>query len=235
MALKAPIELLVLVFAARKNSKSWHAALEDDLKWMGLCSPQAQFTVSEWFCFARNDPSSARRTVRKVCDSIAARSLTLGEVRPNVRAISVRATCQCGKSFQSAFALDVHRARVHGYRQPAHFFAGEDMTCHCCLLQFGCRQHLVKHLAIKSPLCLLNTLLRFPPLSRESECDLKTESAEVKCNDAPAAFRINGPTWPVIDLKGDILHGLSRFHPAGSGRGKHHFSRLDEWDSPEFV
>ena len=161
--------------------------------------------------------------------------MTIAESRPNICAISTRATCHCGKMFLSAKALAVHKARVHGYRQPAHFYAGEDMIWHCCLLQFGCRQHLVTHLAEKSPLCLLNTLLRCPPISREDETEFRTRAAGVKCCDAPAAYRISGPTWPVIDLNGDILHGLSRFHPAGRGRGKHHHNRLDEWAIPEFV
>ena len=183
----------------------------------------------------RSDPTAARRVVRKACDSKAARSLTIAETRPNICAISTRSTCHCGKLFNSAKALAVHRTRMHGYRQPAHFYAGGDMICHCCLLQFGCRQHHVTHLAEKSPLCLLNTLLRCPPLSREEETVLRLQASEIKNREAPSAYRISGPTWPVIDLKGDILHGLSRFHPAGRGRGKHHHNRPDEWEVPEFV
>ena len=124
LALKAPIELLVLVYAARKDTKSWYSALEDDLKWMGVCTPQAQFTVQEWFCHARTNPSAARRIVRKACDSQAARSLTLMEAKPRVRSISARATCHCGKSFASATALGAHKTRMHGYVQPAAYSEG---------------------------------------------------------------------------------------------------------------
>ena len=163
------------------------------------------------------------------------RAASLTETRPRVRSISVRATCHCGKSILSTAALAVHKTRMHGYKQPAAFYAGEDGICHCCLLQFGCRRHLVTHLAEKSPLCLLNTLLRCPPLSRDDEAEIRTRADGLKCSDAPAAFRITGPTWPVIDLRGEILHGLSRFHPAGRGREKHYHIRRDEWEIAELV
>jgi hypothetical protein len=235
LALRAPIELLVLIYAARSDCKSWYAALSDDIAWMALCTPAAKFTVQSWFAFAQAEPTAARRVVRKACDSQPARSLTLAESRPRVCSISVRATCHCGKSFASATALGAHKTRMHGYVQPAAYYAGEDAICHCCLLQFGCRHHLVQHLAAKSPLCLLNTLLRCPPLSVEEEAAIRSRAAGVQHRDAPAAFRLHGPTWAVVDLRGDTLHGLSRLHPAGRGRGKHYHIRNAEWDIPELV
>ena len=235
LALRAPIELLVLIFAARSDAKSSYKALADDIAWMELCTPLAHFTVQSWFAFARAEPTAARRVVRKACDSKPARSLTIAESKPRICSISVRATCHCGKSFASATALGAHKTRMHGYVQPAAYYAGEDCICHCCLLQFGCRHHLVQHLAAKSPLCLLNTLLRCPPLSVEEEAAIRRRSAGVQLSDAPATYRLHGPTWAVVDLSGSTVHGLSRLHPAGRGRGKHYHIRNAECDTPVLV
>ena len=43
MLLRAPLELLVLVYHAAKDAQSWLPALRDDLRWMGICDKDASF------------------------------------------------------------------------------------------------------------------------------------------------------------------------------------------------
>ena len=85
MVLKAPSQLLALMVAARHDGRSWLRALEGDLEWMKTCDPKATFTPLQWFKFCRKAPKAARNTVRKVCDSSAARSRTVLEQKSSVR------------------------------------------------------------------------------------------------------------------------------------------------------
>ena len=158
--------------------------------------------------------------------------MALNEVQPRIAGLSMQCTCQCGKAFATSAALAVHRTQVHGYLAATSFYAEDDHLCTCCLVQFGCRRMLISHLAQKSPLCLLNCLLRLQPLSAERELLLRTEDREKNPSgkSAHAAFRVYGPTWNVMNLDGQFLHGLHRDHPAGSGRGKRYMVRHAPWD-----
>ena len=55
---KAPFGLLALLFAARGDSKSWISAVEDDIGWIGLCSPKHTFTTKEWIIMCRRADES---------------------------------------------------------------------------------------------------------------------------------------------------------------------------------
>ena len=111
---RAPVKLVVLVYEARRDGRSWFAALQSDLEWLKLCDAGADFTISKWFSFPRGEPCKARALVRKICDSQAARSTVLAKRNVGVIAFQLSHSCQCGKSFASKVAFDGHRATVHG-------------------------------------------------------------------------------------------------------------------------
>ena len=91
---------------------------------------------------------------------------------------------------------------------------------------------LVNHLAQKSPLCLLNCLLRLQPHTAEQEALLRAKEHAVNPLGKPdhAAFRVLGPAWNIMNLDGQFVHGLHRDHPTGRGRGKRYMVRDAPWD-----
>ena len=78
-------------------------------------------------------------------------------------------------------------------------------------------------------LCLLNTLLRFPPLSNEDEAAARAQATEQKLSRikagfgktrAETVFRLCGPLLPIIDLAGEPVEFTNKRHPCGPGRRK---------------
>ena len=94
---KAPIELLGLLYASRMDSRSWLAALLQDIAWMGACDRRASFTPLQWFRFVCEQPKQTRATIRRICDSSAARHTTLSDTRPAIRRLANGDTCFCGR------------------------------------------------------------------------------------------------------------------------------------------
>ena len=94
---------------------------------------------------------------------------------------------------------------------------------------------LINHLAQKSPLCLLNCLLRLQPHTAEEEALLRAKELAVNPKGKPdhAAFRVIGPSWNIMNLDGQFVHGLHRDHPTGRGRGKRYMVRDAHWDGEQ--
>ena len=96
IALKATFELLALIFLSRADKRSWLRALISDLEWMARISTDYAFSAESWFELCLKDPSAARRTIRKACESKEGRQLSIKEFRPSIIANGAH-TCHCGK------------------------------------------------------------------------------------------------------------------------------------------
>ena len=175
----------------------------------------------------RNRPKRARKLIRDICDSEAARPITLSETKMRARSLGRSCTCHCGQMFPTGTALAAHAFRVHGTCRPTSRYAFESNSCLNCLLQFSTRNGLVEHLDAGQGICLLNTLLRVPPTTDAEEFELRSVAQTIKkCKigsglpkhavDFPA-FRIHGPMWKMVDIQGqNVLHTDKR-HPVGPG------------------
>ena len=172
-ATKASFELLVLLHAARADTRSWVNALIDDLKWIDSCLPDAAFTVITWFTFCREAPRQARLLIRKACDSSAARSLVIAEASSAIRSLEQFYSCPCGLTGGTIAAYHAHRGSAHGLMHPANYYADESNICRYCLVKSGSRGHLLHHLMYGSGLCLLNAVARTAPLAQSTLDDLK--------------------------------------------------------------
>ena len=93
---KAPIELLGLLFEAKRDPRSWLKALEDDLVWMQTCDRDHTFTPIEWFALCRATPKRAKNIVRRVCDTVAARRMGTCEPSSAVWKLGQGVACECG-------------------------------------------------------------------------------------------------------------------------------------------
>ena len=109
---------MVLAFEAKGDAKSWVAALQSDLKWLGVCDHKAVYNVTSWFTSAREEPKRARNLIRRICDSMEARSTTLAEQQKAIISLKGSHTCHCGRSFDSQPALDGHRVPDARVRLP---------------------------------------------------------------------------------------------------------------------
>ena len=225
---RAPIQVLALLFAARKDAKSWVRALADDIAWLGKCDDKSVFTNGEWFTFVQQAPKAARTLIRRVCDGKAARSLTFGETSPAVCKLGQNFSCPCGWSGKSKGSFMLHKQLAHGQRSPSQSYIDETHACFCCLLKFSTRELARNHL-VRSKHCFINVLLRVPPLSSEELAAIsKAENAAVRARikaGLPAHHakappkRMYGPLWPLITLQGNFISPGSKAHPHGpSGR-----------------
>ena len=201
-----------------------------------MCDSDHTYTVHQWAICCRIVPKRARAVVRKNCDAPAARSVTLSETRPNIAKLEACRSCYCGKSFSSTAAYAVHAFKAHGIIPPVCVYAPSDGRCRCCLLQFDTRQGLIDHLSRDQRggnLCLLNCLLRIPPLSREEETEARAVSQAIKIakvhkgehqhfRERPAV-RVYGPMWRLIDIDGNFVSPNDKRHPVGPGK---------QWRSP---
>ena len=217
IACKAPFPLLVLLHACRSDSKSWLKALEDDLKWLCACSVDHSYTVTQWFVFCRASPKQARSLVRMICDGAAARSISLSEQSSAIRLLQSAVSCPCGWSGTSVAAFHGHRWSAHGYIAPAQHYADGSNECRCCLVRFSSRGLLISHLTRGSGICLLNCIIRFPPVNfAELKAARETDSILMHDNlhsglpkhhaEVPAS-RGFGPLWPLYSLTGEIVTG----------------------------
>ena len=236
--LRAPFEVIALIYAARKDPKSWFAAFTSDLKWMALCDPDASFTLLQWCRYVRANPKRARTLVRNICDASAARSLTIGEKLPALRELNGVCSCHCGRMFASKAALDGHRASFHLELSTVQWFADPSNVCLSCLVCFSNRSGLCSHLTYGTGVCLLNTLIRMPPLSddviraalkHERISAVARERAGLGTNlvDTPA-HRLKGPLWQHIDFDGTFISVKSNRHPFGPQKRKYRVPDSDE-------
>jgi hypothetical protein len=237
--------VLALLVEALGDAKSWLGAVADDLRWMALCLPEYTFTMHSWIEICRVMPKKARNIVRVVCDSTGARSVTLAENLPNIRKLTATCSCWCGKAFTSHSAFAVHAFKAHGRIPPASLYAWGHSMCHCCLLQFGTRDALIKHLSNGrngANICLLNCVVRIPPLSRDDD-KVARQAAQVlklklvhsgfnqyKRDDV--VFRVPGPLNRIIDMDGSWVSPWDKRHPQGPGR---RLFITSEFIAPDFV
>ena len=171
--------------------------------------------------------------MRKVSDCASARSLTVLEQKSSVRNLQNSVTCPCGWRGKSVQSLHGHRWSAHGMFAPAQFYAGESNSCGTCLVSFSNRKLLMNHLTRGSGICLLNLLLRRPPLDLdELEAIRKKETADTISRihkGLPAhlavspAFRKCGPLMPLIYTDGSVVDVSDRRHPYGPGKRKYVF------------
>ena len=192
--------------------------------------PTTKFTTHQWFDMCRTASKAARSLVRRVCDSSAARSLTLAEARPAVARLTAAYSCPCGKVYHSKAGFAAHQYSAGGTVPAAHWYADPSNVCTCCLMHFSCRQLLIYHLQRGSSLCLLNTLLRVPPLSVEEEHVARKEAQSVKLAKVHTgqkenaaswpAYRLPGPPWRLLDVNGSHVPLDDKRHPLCPGRGR---------------
>ena len=145
LMLKAPIELITLLFEARGDLRSWVRALEGDLEWMALASSSHTFTIEQWCELCRHAPKQARSIVRKVCDNSNARSLTLAETKPQIRRLAESLSCFCGKVLTSKAAFAVHQFKKHRIKPAVCAYANSQNACLVCLMQYSSRHLLCNH------------------------------------------------------------------------------------------
>ena len=229
IALRAPLALLSLLVAASKDAKSWFKAFEADLEWLGKVDTTYAFTSSSWFQRCRTDPKYIRKIIRAACDSSKGSDIGFGVEASKVSKIIDTCTCNCGATFRSKAALGIHRFHKHGYRSVVSNYADSSCQCRVCLTQFDNLQILKEHLG-GSRLCLLNLLLRVPPLSPE-DLDMTSKSAAAIVNKNVEAglpkfhvtnppLRASGPLWRLIDINGVFVDESDPLHPWGKGRQK---------------
>ena len=238
LLLRAPLELIVLVFHAGNDTQSWLFALRDDLKWMALCQKDASFSLLEWCVFARANPKGARNLVRKVCSSAGAQSLTVAENKPKLMAMIGSFTCYCGQAFKSKAALDGHRGTFHRELHPVQHYAHEQNTCLTCLVKFSNRDLLCTHLSRGYGTCWLNMVLKVPPLSVKAVRDmLKDERIHTNAREVAGlpqnlaeipAFRVPGPLLVIHGFDGSIIPTTSNLHPFGPQKRKYLPAALDD-------
>ena len=135
---------------------------------MARVSQDFAFTPQAWFAFCVEDPAAARRLVRKVCESKAARTRSVQEFRPSI-ATSEAHTCHCGRVCKSLGGLASHKLLAHGDRAVTAWYAEASGLCGCCGTQFDNRTILMAHLSRGSQLCLLNLVLTTTPMSAAVE------------------------------------------------------------------
>jgi len=240
-ALRAPVDLKVLVFAAFRDGRSWLKALQSDLTWANQCDPDFRYDLSGWFAFAYSEPQKARVMVRRICDSKAARSITIGEHLASITSLQEAHTCFCGRSFPSKPALDGHRATFHGAGAPEYRYCQPTGQCACCLVTFSNRKLLAHHMRYRSGwVCLVNTMRFVAPLSdlelkEARRCDRAVESMREKRGqprylaDVPA-FRSYGPLRQIVNLRGDEIDVSSNLHPFGPKRRKYRVASDEDDD-----
>ena len=73
------------------------------------------------------------------------------------------------------------------------------------------------------------------PLAADREVLLRTKERATNPSGKPdhAAYRVVGPSWNIMNLDGQFLHGLHRDHPTGRGRGKRYMVRDAPWDGEQ--
>ena len=146
IALKATYELLELLFLAKADKRSWLKALICDLEWMSRISADYLFTPESWFALCTADPSAARRTIRKACESKEGRHLAIREIRPSIISYGAH-TCHCGKVCKSIGGLATHKLLAHGDKAVTAWYADAAGLCKCCGTKFDNREHLMAHLS----------------------------------------------------------------------------------------
>jgi hypothetical protein len=230
MVLRSPFELLALLFVGRHDARSWLKALQSDLEWMAECVKETKFDLISWCAFARESPKAARTLVRKVCHSELARSVSVCEQTKAIARLDMSYNCWCGTSFNSKAALDRHKGTVHDAVTPVQWYAAGN-TCFACMTSFSNREGLIFHLSRGHGTCMLNTILRLPPISREDLdayrkheriATLARERAGVTQHkvDRPP-IRVAGPLWLMIDLQGNRVDTSSNAHPFGPQKRKY--------------
>ena len=97
------------------------------------------------------------------------------------------------------------------------------------MTQFSNRKLLSEHLD-RGQLCLLNTVLRMPPLSSHVE-DLVNQREKAAIASRVSAgycahktefpcFHLYGPMQPIIDIHGTVISYFDKRHPRGPGKPK---------------
>ena len=172
LQLFGPPLLHALLHANSGDSRSWMAAVADDIAWLKdlqtTPSPQTQSLdgVQAWMGYAAASKSRWRSMLRNA---------VLEEKRRRDRDFHMTPTCsqevahethicaECGAEFGTAGSLRSHFAKSH-LSNIARKYADGD-TCKACLKRFSTRSHVIYHLAFSRRRCLDLLQLRLAPLS----------------------------------------------------------------------
>ena len=230
LATRASFDILVLIHACLPDARSWINGLLSDLRWMKLCDSDASFSISDWFTFCRLTPKKARLLIRRICESPAARSVTLSEQSTAVKSLQASYSCPCGWIGTSKAALCAHRGSAHLDINPAQFYA-ENNQCLACLVTFGSRGNLITHLTRGSGLCFLNIVLKVPPLPRSVVDAIREKEAHISHDKVNAGLgkhyaeappvRAYGPLLPLHSTQGDVVDTCDNRHPFGPRHRKY--------------
>ena len=123
--------------------------------------------------------------------------------------------------------LAVHQFKKHNIRPAVSCYADPSNACLVCLLHFPNRQLMCKHLQ-HSYLCLLNAVLRVPPMHAYTEAQVREREQICKLSMLRSgfsqhkivfpSFRLSGPRLPCIAHDGTIVQVSEKRHPRGPGK-----------------
>ena len=188
VAVRAPIEVLLLLFESRAAVRSWLSILEQDLAHLAQAGCLAEFRgapIVKWFEFFRISPRLARQVVLK---AIAVTNWLNPEEKDTERDAT---TCclVCGEPALDRQALSVHMFRTHGLRRAIRSYV-EGLECLVCGLRFQSRQRIIDHMAenkcaptiiycamIRYRKCRFRRLTSRGGMSSPAECDSKVHMA----------------------------------------------------------
>ena len=220
VAVRAPLQVLLLLYAARESTRSWLRALEHDLLHLSQATCLSELrgaSISKWFAFFRANPVVARSVIVKA----AVTTNWVTQIEREQELVMTTYCLLCGEPCRDKQALSIHMFRGHGARRYIRSFVhGSDFhDCLVCGLRLASRQRLVGHLAEKGPLCAHNYVLRYEPMSAEqtSELDVASRSdfSRRRRLEGAHGIRYYGPYLPVVDLAGVEIRSR---HPLGPNR-----------------
>ena len=220
VAVRAPPQVLLLLFASRLASRSWVSALESDLQHLSQAECLSELrgaSIASWFAFFRNNPILSKRVVMKAA---AATNWETQIEREQEREMTTYCLV-CGEPCRDKQALAIHMFRGHGVRRYIRSFVHRSAfhDCLVCGLRLASRQRLIDHLAEKGPLCAHNYVLRYAPMTAQQTDEVDTASR----SDVPRRQRLegahgvryHGPYLPVLDMSGVQIRTR---HPLGPHR-----------------
>ena len=189
--------LLGLACAAAGRPRSWWASLATDLQRAAeattLWENKPPANVPDLRRLARAGTSACRALIKRAFSwasetALSAAVLAAENLPSTIGTEPLLHGCKdCSASFCSHVALAVHAAKCHGYRQEARRYA-LDHSCSICLLVFGSRMRLVRHLARPDSICLYNARRLGLALSSD-ELAVQEQLSAAQARDARRAGR----------------------------------------------
>ena len=206
---------------------------------MAACDRTATYTLAQWLSFARTEPAAARRLVRKICDGVEARRISLDELGSKAN-VATLFTCFCGTSFSSKAALDGHKGTFHKLDNPINYFAAVSNMCECCRVQFSIKHLLMCHLTRGAPTCLFHHIALGLMITDKQLVDIRREERVLRAAREKAglpqrlavtpAHRVSGPLTRMFSLDGSLVPDSSNLHPFGPQKRKYGASDFYSFD-----